>query len=236
MNIDLNTYRKFDTQIREVYESIPLNCISDRIFDEKQSLTFFTHSTNHKNPIKKYNQFQFHMELVSINEDIKFLTGLVHFFHPYINRELDTYFQTLEDKRYLLFSGLAHQTLYNYWDRIGDLLAIYFDTGLREREIYFLKVLDNFPNDYQKSQYFQELKKLSDENLKNLLDERRIIVHYLQLNAKFFTEFFINSDERESLMIEKENLPLYFKKHLDLSVKGFELTLKLINELPDKND
>ena len=42
-------------------------------------------------------------------------------------------------------------------------------------------------------------------------------------------------DKLKELQDEKEGYPEFFKFQMELTIKGFELTLKLIDELPDKD-
>ena len=61
-----------------------------------------------------------------------YIISILELLHPNINnavKEGGTYNQTREDHLYLRYAGFGFQAIYNYWDRIGDILDIFFHTG-----------------------------------------------------------------------------------------------------------
>lgn len=241
MTNNLQIFRDFDQIVRNQYDTIPLQDIGDIKIGEENSVTFFSRIVRSKQSIKPfpYSDFKIYYELLFISRDIKYYTALLFFFKPHLTDSSydGTYFQTPEDSRYMMFASICFQSIYNFWDRIGDLLALFFKTGLHDTSIYFSRVLNNFPKDYKESENFQWLNTHYDQEIKNLLGQRDDIVHSYQLECEFYwrvIEAKMNTNKTREIQKEKESFPHSFKQQIDLLLKGFEMALKLIEELPDK--
>lgn len=240
INYEQDIFQKFNNLIIQQYEKYELKYIEKVEFDGKHPLTFFTHITEKKEFINPIDRIEFYNDLIFLNKDILHLIGTLYFLRPYINnpmRDGGTYFQNVFDKRYLSFASIVPQCIYNYWDRIGDILYAYFRTGLDERSVYFGRVLENFQSEYRKSPFYKQLKNLHDEKLRELIEDRKRIVHYSQVEARIYLGTFKHhgdEDKMKEIQTEKENFPDYFREHLGLTIEGFELALRLVDELPDK--
>jgi len=82
----------------------------------------------------------------SISPDIKFsiansyiyLVGANNFLNERVKtpngQEFSTYNQTIEDKRYFFFINVSFEKLYNFWDRVGDILNESFRLGINAYE------------------------------------------------------------------------------------------------------
>jgi hypothetical protein len=227
--IDLDKY------LFEIYEERELKCLSEIKDNGKRLSSLYHKITDKKLRINNFNSVDYIFDIEFISQDIKFFTGLLFHLRPFINipsEEHNTYFQNRYDHRYLIFASVAHQNVYNFWDRIGDLLYCFFETGLSEKRVYFSNVLNNFPEQYKNNEHFDTLNNLYENEVKSLLNTRHQIVHYKQLETKHHLEIFQNyNDEQKKNELEKEkkNYPEFFKKHLELSNIAFEHTLKLID-------
>jgi len=100
----------------------------------------------------KYPEVNFHEvfdDIVFCSDEILYQTALLFLYAPYMNNPIqDGYFfhdrmvypnhQNLSAKRFGMHSNSAFEKVYNFWDRVGDLLAIYmaeaFPAG---RNVYF---------------------------------------------------------------------------------------------------
>ncbi len=241
MTDNLRIFREFDQIVRDQYNTIPLQDLGDINFGEENSVTFFSRIVRSKQNIKPfpYSDFKIHDELLFISKDIKYYTALLFYFKPYItDSSIDgKYHQTLEDRRYMMFASICFQSIYNFWDRIGDLLDLFFHTGLNDK-IYFSRVLNNFPKKYKESVNFKWLQTHYDHEIKSLLGQRDDIVHSYQLECEYYWKVIeANTDVTKTREIqkEKESFPNKFKRQIDLILEGFEKALKLIEELPDKS-
>jgi Cthe_2314-like HEPN len=238
---DLQKFRDFDQVVRNLYDTVPLTTIEDLTFGDKNSVTFFSDVLRQKQNLQPfpYSDFKIYDELLFISKDIKYYTALLYFFKPHItDSSFDgTYFQTLEDRRYMMFASICFQSVYNFWDRIGDLLNLYFHTGLREDAVYYSRVLNNFPNQYKTSDNYVWLHDTYEAEVKNFLGQRNDIVHSYQLECEYYwkiMELHPDLDEIKKVQEEKESFPEKFKRQIDLTKEAFSRTLKLIEELPDR--
>jgi hypothetical protein len=136
-----------------------------------------------------------------------------------------------------MYVDFSYQLIYNFWDRIGDLLDVFFYTGLSDRSIYFKSVIKNIPSEYHKSANHRWLTNICDTELNALHEIRKQIVHYNSLEVKMFYNVVLNSqntNKLKELFEQKQSFPELFKKHLGLMLTGFERTIRLIDELPNK--
>src|SRR5450631_749870 len=100
--------------------------ISDRFFEVVR-----------KNRVKYpelFDYFQFHHELSFCSDEIMYFTAHLFLYRPYINNPLtdvvifngeETFpnLQNIPSKRYSMYANIVAEKLYNFWDRIGDLIA-----------------------------------------------------------------------------------------------------------------
>ena len=237
-----NIFIQLDKHLYAEYEDRELRCLDEYKIDDKSASSFYHNAIDKKNRINNFNSVDLIFDIQFISQDIKFLTGLLFLLRPFINvpsEEEGTYFQNRYDARYLTFASIAHQNVYNFWDRIGDLLYFFFNTGLEEKKVYFTTVMSNFPDKYKTSEHYLKLNDLYEKNIKSLLNTRIQIVHYKQLKTKHYLGIFQNYKDqqiKDNLEKEKKCYPEYFKNHLDYCNTGFKYSLKLINELPKKDE
>lgn len=233
-------FLEFDRQIFDVYNENGLHCIDEVRENEEPLTSQYNKVIAKKNILHSFNSVEYQLDISLISGGIKYFTGLLFYLRPYINipsNENNTYFQTTCDKRYLEYASLAHQNVYNFWDRIGDLLYVFFETGLEEDNVYFTTVIKSIPDNYKKSDNYLELKRIYNKYLKKIFSRRQQIVHYKMLGTKHYLGLPLNYDnkqEAEKLEKEKKEYPSYFKEQSELTFKGFLNALYLIDELPDK--
>lgn len=236
MGIFRNQFIALNETIIKEYERLGLKHINEIEIDEKSPFQFLSNSLNGIIPIRNYVRYELETDIEFISMDLKYYTALLFLLRPYINyplREGKTYFQTLEDKRYLSYASLLYQLLYNYWDRIGDFLYSFLETGLRERDVYFNRVILNLGNNYSSSHNYSKLKDVYDGHLVDLFENRKKIVHYLQIGARMFSGTFLHHGDEAylaQLENEKEGYPEFFINHISQTFVGFEYSIKLINE------
>jgi hypothetical protein len=138
---------------------------------------------------------------------------------------------SLADKRYFMFTEVIFEKIYAYWGLIARLLAASMTEKLNDHQIYFPNVLQRIKN--QTSNNFIWLYQFSKNEYQELNARRRIIVHQRGIETQFRRNHLnsgSNKDEMKTLINERNTLPDYFKMHIDLCIKGFEVTLNFISE------
>ncbi|WP_426492414.1 Cthe_2314 family HEPN domain-containing protein [Hymenobacter sp. 102] len=241
----LHHFFEFTEEIYEVYKREGLESLKQITDGDTRLDSTFSTILNRKQNLYPlpHSIFKLQEELSFITQDIMYVTGLLYYFRPYIVDVAETnavYKQNLPDHRYLTYATFGMQSIYNYWDRIGDILYIYFETGLKPKSVYFGSVLNNINPKYQESEYFIQLNKIYQDEIKPFIDERNTAVHSYQLETKYYwgnveLQGEANRVERENLNTEKHSYPEKYKHHLELCITGFRLMLNLIDTLPDKS-
>jgi hypothetical protein len=199
----------------------------------------FTDVTRSRESLKpfSYSDFKHGDEFNFLSMDLIYIISILELLHPNINnsiKENGTYNQTAEDHLYLRYAGFGFQIIYSYWDRIGDILVLFFQTGLIG-DVYLGRVFSNFPNDLRSDTYV-ELLILYKTEVERILSDRHGVVHSFGLKAKYFWGIMErqSQSEQEELQREKDSYPKVFRRQLDCFFLGFTLAMKLISELPDK--
>ena len=180
------------------------------------------------------------------NSDLKLFTANLYLLRPTINNPTlektngrPLYRQNFSDWNYSALVSCCYEKLYNYWDRIGDALAMYLRLDIKGK-IYFPIVIDKLKEEYKNS---------NNESLNFLINFREIefkkfneirieVVHYNQFETTYKYDFNkCNNDENQinNLWESKRNMPEYFKNHLELSVLGYKHCFKFIQEHFNKN-
>lgn len=185
-----------------------------------------------------YSVFKLHDEFIVISKDMKYVTGILLFLKPYIvnTEEVDgRYNQNLADRRYLFYCTAALGAVYNFWDRIGDLLHHYFPTNIKPGRVYFGQVKDAIPAIYQTKDSYKKLVELYEET-KELFDLRHEAVHHFQVETKHYwgnIQHINDEAKRNRLNAEKFTYPDKMKKAMEICNDAFFEAIKSIDELPD---
>jgi hypothetical protein len=195
--------------------------------------------TNPEHPIP-YSEFRLYSDLDFITQDLKYYIGLLTIMAPHINNpraDFNTYRQTEEDHIYLRTAGSGFQALYNFWDRLGDLLYAYFPTGLKERDVYWDRAMECIPDKYKKTPEYLGLREHFEKKVKNKIHIRKEIVHYLQLETKHYwahSEHYEDPSKQREFHEEKVGYLEDLKEQLICAFQGYEMVLQLISLLPPK--
>lgn len=184
-------------------------------------------------------------DLFFCSDEILYFTAHLYLYRPYMNnplldyqifygREIFPNHQNIPAKRYNMFADIVSQKLYNYWDRIGDLIETFFPNKIKPNQIYFLTVIDIIPPEFHNSLNYQWLTQFKKNHYKKLNELRKQIVHYnstdTQYNSKHL-EFSSSRQEMETLHAERESLPEFYKEQIKFTIEGFEKTLLLLEEI-----
>lgn len=238
---ELKSFIDWNNQIFEIQKENGLVDLYDFDIDGSTTATFLSDVLNRKENIHPfpYSVFKIHDEFIAISKDIKYVTGILLFLKPYI---IDTektngrYLQNLPDRRYLVYATFGLQSVYNFWDRLGDMLYLLFPTKIKPNDVYFGRVFNQIPENYKCLKAYIDLKDLYEE-MKSLLDLRHNSVHHFQIETLHYwgnTQHYGNDEERNKLNAEKFTYPDKLKRALEVSNKAFVAALNLIDALPNK--
>ena len=220
-------------RLNDIKETEDILHISELTPNSQHPLTFYSEVTsNHVNirdvPLLLWDDFFY------ISNDLVYFTTLLFLLRPFINdatKEAGTYFQNWYDARYLSYAGVLHSSLYNFWDRIGDLLHCFFETGLPDGRIYMGRVLNNFPAAERASDNFKQINKIYMNHVRPLMCERNKDIHNQSLaTSHYYGVILAKGDKQKEQTEHKLRLPNLFKEQVDLAYQGFELALRLIEE------
>ncbi len=215
-------------------------------FGNKNFLSFATDITRKPRQLKvTFNDIDIIDDIARISQDLKYLLGEIFQLKPYLSNYVSNpqnindkvhyvYFSSFIDKRYFFLTGVIFEILYNFWDRIGDLLAIYFTPNLKSDKILFTTVIDGINAPYLKSQNYSWLKNFRDIQYKSLNSYRKQVVHYKNIESRFhdnYTTAFSNKLELEKLQREKIEMMDLVDEHLKFTILGCEKTFSLIDEI-----
>lgn len=196
----------------------------------------------------KFKDFNFHKcfdDLIFCSDEILYFTGLLYLYVPYLNNPINDghWFadrmiypnhQNIEAKRFSMFANTLSEKVYNYWDRIGDLIAAYYPDKISPRDVFFPRAIDIIPTKYYNSDNYKWLKDFKEGEYKKMNEKRKEVVHYLTHDTDFRHKHIDAVGEREEiekLIKERDGLPDFFKSQIKLSLDGFEKTILLIEEI-----
>lgn len=245
--------REYQQKLNEIYDKERLVCLSDWElvkFDDKNALQFISDNCSTvRNKVNSEGIFDIIVNdlISSISQDIKFSLGNVYLYkelgiNNFLNEHITTpqgetiytYQQTLGDRRFFFYVSVCFEKLYNFWDRIGDLLSLALDLKIEPKEIYFSRVIKELEKLNSQSVNFYFLKNFSESKYQDILNRiRKLIVHYRQKDTYFRFEWLkhLNNKEAiEKLQHEKDELPGLLKDQMKLTIDGFRSAILFISE------
>lgn len=188
-------------------------------------------------------------DLSFCSREAAYFTAHLFMYKPYINNLLANpiwfggkwvYPNITHDNifdRYVMFADVALQSIYNYWDRIGDVLAYYFKDSMRidsNTRIYFPVIVDKIERAYRSNSHYIWLKHFKENQYTKLNGLRTKTVHSETFSTRLKNLHLEDPTDRqkiEALQAEREGLADYFKKHIQLSIEGFRETMLFLKDL-----
>ena len=247
----LNAINTLQEAVASIYKEKKLRSIAginmEFMIGDRQVLAWFF--TIVRKGQVKFNKVNFHEvfdDLAFSSDEILYQTALLFLYAPHMNNPIkDGHFfhnrivypnhQNLPAKRFGMHSNSAFEKVYNFWDRIGDLIAIYFPEAFPpKRNIYFGTAIDAIPEKYHGSENYKWLKDFKEINYKEMNAKRNGVVHYLTNDTVFKYKHIKASSNKqvlEELIAERDALPSYFEKQIDFSLEGFIRTVQLLEEI-----
>lgn len=229
----------------EIYQTENLKCLRE---NEKEDYNLngknilIWHSEATKNLKQDLNHFENIDNLLFISDEIMYFTSQLFLYRPFLYNPLDnpvwvnkkTYFpysMYIVDRRYFMYTEVAFEKVYAYWGQIAKLLAATFEEKLDETKIFFPRIIQNLPK--KDSENYTWLSDFMRNAYTELNSHRKLIVHHRGSETKFKFDHLkagSNKEQMEDLIHNRDGLPEYFKKHIELTLIGFEKSLNLISE------
>lgn len=239
---------------QKIYNDYDLKCLSglrrEFIIEGKQLLVWHNDVTR-KCAIKNnghFNYFKNFDDIIFCSDTLLRFTASLYLYRPYINNPLEdsftnngkTYypnFQNFYGKSYSMFADITCQCVYNYWDRVGDLIASFFPDKIDPSKVFFHSAIDIIPDEFRYSKNYSWLDNFRKTDYKEINEKRRQVVHYMTTDIAYKYKHLENSSSdlvtMEKIQAEREALPDYFKKHIELSIIGIAKTLNFLEEVSD---
>ncbi len=220
-------------RLNDITETEGILHIAECTPNHKHPLTFYHEITSHHAQIRDVPQFLWD-DFFYISNDLVHFTSLIFLLRPLINvatEEAGTYHQNWYDARYLSYASTLYSAIYNFWNRIGDLLNCFFETGLGDVNVYIGRVLNNFPSMHKDSTIFKQINRIYIERVRTFVYKRNENDHSQSVPTTHFNRIILAKDNEQ---LEQKKLKLclpdLFKEQINLAYQGFELALRLIEE------
>lgn len=239
--MSIQPYLDYNDELYDVYRQLNLQSIDDfhaekdHRWDAPNFMSFFTNITRGVNRVNTFDEsdFKIYDEFVLLSGDIKFCAGMLNYLYPHITTRHNELSSTLIDRRYIMHINFGYQSIYQFWDRIGDLLWHFFYTGLDKNAVYTGRVLSNISNAFKETANYIALKTLY-EKFKEFFDIQHEVVHSFTLGTEIYWQRNASyGDERkqQELLDKMATYKDAITDSLPQCIEALVLTLNLIDEI-----
>lgn len=231
---------------------IALSQYKECIFDGKHALELLQLADPVRQALKANgsNDFDWIMDdlINDASSEVAFSLKNAYLYQPGINnftqmesiagQQFPIYRQTLEDKRYLYFCGVALEKIYAFWDRIGDILNVTFNLGFPVDRVFFDRVINRLVEKGVVSGNLDWLRDFKDGTYQAFGARRHEVVHHRGLQSYFRKQHILGVSQKagleywEKLQREKQEYAEYLNDQRSLTIEGFSKTVYLIAEKP----
>ncbi len=240
--------------IQDVYDEKGLRCIrglnNENEIDGKNVLMWHHEAIfpfQQKNKDFNFLKNEFDIKLVS--DEILYFTASTYLYLPYINEPIQDRYkmpgggyiypndQNIFAKRYDMYIDVAFEKIYNFWDRIGDLIAACLAPDLDERKVYFSTAIDNVPEVLKEDENYKWLLAYRNNQYKSLNEKRRNVVHYYSTGTNFQHEHIFSATDLEKLkkiIAERKGISDFLKNNIEETIEGYTKTLELLKSAQEK--
>jgi hypothetical protein len=242
---------EYQRAIIDIYMHQNLNCLRgfeyNYTVNGREFLGWYSEATR-KCAVKHKGLFNYRKLLDDIlfcSDALLYFTAHLFLYLPFINNPLKDAIptkesmvypniQNLEGKRYSMFADSASQQAYNYWDRIGDLIASFFPDKIKSANVFFPTAIEAIPTEFHYSENYKWLYEFKLTDYVELNKKRKQIVHYATSDTDFRDKHLKSVHDKEaieSLQNDREYLAEYYKNHISYTLNGFEKTLLFLDEI-----
>ena len=241
----------YNNAIISIYRQQCLTCLrgldGEYTLNGKNLLSWYLETTR-RCSVKYGNQFNYFKnkdDILFCSDELLYFTAQLFLYRPYINSPLKDAFlvgenmvypnyQNFEGKRYNMYADIAGQVAYNYWDKIGDLIASFFPDLIEQRNVYFSTAIEIIPADFHCSDNYKWLNNFKISDYSELNKKRKQIVLYSTSDTEYRYNHLQRTNDfvaMEGLQKEREYLAEYYKNHIALTLTGLEKTLQFLAEI-----
>ncbi len=194
----------------------------------------------------KFNYFKTIEDIILISREILHFTGLTLLYKPLLQNPLDNPIsftsddvvyvndQGIADKRYFMYATVTYEKLYNFWDRIGDLIASYFPENIKPHKVYFSKLNEFVSKEHHLNENYKWLINFKTQYFSKLNKVRKDIVHYENIDTNYIFEHMVQSSNKEQLseiINKRNNITDELKRQIDLTLDGIVNTIRFMEYL-----
>ncbi|RZJ23662.1 MAG: hypothetical protein EON51_01940 [Acinetobacter sp.] len=241
LHTNIKPYRDYTDQLFALYKVLGMQSIDDfhaepeSRWDEKNFMSFFSDITRSKDKVHEFDEsdFKIYDDFVVLSGDIKFCAGMLHYLYPFITKGHDQFSSTIIDRRYSMHVSFGYQSVYQFWDRIGDLLWHFFKTGLKRQTIYTGRVLNNLNPIYKSMQEYKDLE-AAFKSFNDFFDVRHGVVHDFSIGTQLYWErqaAFRNYEANVSLQTKLTEYREKLTACLPLCIEALGYALRLISRI-----
>lgn len=246
---------ELNQKILSIYEKenlIPLRGEdnSHKLPNGKEILAWHFEVTRHCWLYYKNNHFDYNRnidDLLFSSDEIVYFLAHLYLYKPYINNPIKDSYHTgqnmvypmninLEGKRYDMYLGVVFEKIYNFWDRIGDLIASFFPKRFTGN-VYFSKTIIDLKIDYSGNADYDWLYEFVENEFMDFNKERINIVHYVSKNTDHVWEQLnhVTDFNKTKAFVEKRaNYVEYFKDLNRKTIIGYEKTINLLEKINNR--
>lgn len=182
-------------------------------------------------------------DLVLISHELMYFTASLYLYQPLISTPLRNFngdfYALVEDiptRRYITYIDSCLEKVYNFYERIGNLLKSYFPSEI-EQWISFGRVIRYLITKYPNNVNLNHLYNLYLHDYKPISEQRRDNIHYTTWYTEKKWEHLKNitdSVQAESFSNELMGYPDIFKTQLHNQRLALEYTIEFLEDMNDE--
>lgn len=242
----LNLLDNLQATIIDIYNENDLECLrglrNRYEFFGKQILVWYSDATR-KVSINntKFDRNGIMDDLLFISDEIIYFTAHLYLYAPYLNdpikesypfagRRIYPNYENFAAKRFYMYADVVLQKIFNYWDRIGHIIAAFYPKEFKKKNIHFTSSIDVIEPQIQLSESYKWLKKFRENDFRTLNRKRKNVVHKSTTSSTAkYDHLKITSNKKaiELWMNERNDFPNYCKNQIEKTLIGFKHVLEL---------
>ena len=190
-------------------------------------------------------------ELIIASKDIRRRIGILFLYADYLYRVSENpltangkiwyqYNPTQFDDTFNLEIPIAFEALYKFWQRVSDLILIFFPGVMEENKkgtTYFetpFSYIEKTSIELKESRHFQWLLEFKRKKYVDLNKHRKYFVHNIGYTVDFFRRFINDNNNYDALCVmddKRSSWPEYLKAQSELCIIGYYECLDFLAKL-----